>query len=119
MDVGDRPCDQSGGLMEVSIWRSTVNVDEQRHIMEGIYRSRQSQSAGASLQSTKRGPKRGQRVGSSKRAREQPDVSEPKQPSIGTYFQLRNKTLVLHRSESCGCKVDSSFEHEFNINLVL
>ena len=21
MDVGDRPCDQSGGLMEVSIWR--------------------------------------------------------------------------------------------------
>jgi hypothetical protein len=116
MDVGDSPCDQSEGH-DGGIDLETVNVDEQRHILEGIYRSRQS--AGVSLQSTKRGPKRGPRIGSSKRAREQPNVSEPKQPSIGTYFQLRNKTLVLHRSESCGCKVDSSFEHEFNINLVL
>jgi hypothetical protein len=88
MDVGDSPCDQSEGH-DGGIDLETVNVDEQRHILEGIYRSRQS--AGVSLQSTKRGPKRGPRIGSSKRAREQPNVSEPKQPSIGTYFQPRKK----------------------------
>lgn len=69
----------------------TVDVDEQRHILEGIYRSRHGQSTGSSLQNAKRGRKPGQRVGSSKRAREQPSVSQPKQPGIGTYFQARDK----------------------------
>lgn len=66
---GTRPCDRSEGH-DGGIDLETVNVDKQRHILEGIYRSRRSQSAGASLPSTKRVSKRGQRIGSSKRARE-------------------------------------------------
>ena len=68
-----------------------VNVDEQRHILEGIYRSRQGQSAHSSSQPAKRSRKQGHSVGSTKRAREQPNVSQPKQPRIGAYFQARDK----------------------------
>ncbi|KAG0625135.1 hypothetical protein M758_2G030400 [Ceratodon purpureus] len=90
VDDDTRPCDPSEGL-DGGIDLETVNIDEQRHILEGIYRSRQIQSVGASLQSTKRGPQRRPRVGSSKRAREQAVASQPRQPNIGNYFQARNK----------------------------
>jgi len=81
------PCNPADGVVDLE----TVDVDEQRHILEGIYRSKHSRSAGSSLQSSKRGRKPVYRVGSSKRAREQPSVSQPKQPGIGTYFQARDK----------------------------
>lgn len=90
VDDSTRPRDPPEGL-DRDIDLETVNVYEQQHILEGIYRSRQGQSVGSSMQSMKRGRKQGQRVGSSKRVREQPSVSQPKQPSIGTYFQARDK----------------------------
>lgn len=83
-------CNPHQDLVE-GIDLETVDVEEQRHILEGIYRSRQSQSAGSSLQPTKKGRKQKQPDGSSKRAREQVSVSQPKQPGIGTYFRACDK----------------------------